>query len=134
MCCPGQRTVFYLHCVCMLSCSYVLQNSRVYMLNCRYSFCQLFFTSLQLGFNIIQSISSIGEHFSKLKLGFINFPKRINKVMKTFQHNFIFNDLDLFSPIVKCLQQFSFWLKQFCFFLFNNCKCFQHSIKQLNNL
>ena len=40
-----------------------------------YTFCQLLCNSLQLGFNIFQSISSIGEHFDKLKSGFINFLK-----------------------------------------------------------
>ena len=40
------------------------------------------FYSLQLGFNNIQSISAIAEYFNKLQLGFINFPKLLNKVMK----------------------------------------------------
>ena len=99
-----------------------------------YTFCQLLFTSLQLGFNIIQSISSIGECFNNLQLGFINFPKQINKVMKTFKQCFIFNNLHIFSSIAKCFQQFNFWFKQFSSLSFTNCKCFQHSTKQLNNL
>ena len=100
----------------------------------KYTFSQWLFTSLQLSLNISQSISSISEHFNKLKLGFINFPKRISKVVKTFKHYFIFNNLHLFSPIAKSFQQFNFWFKQFCFLLFNNCKYFEHSTKQLNNL
>ena len=59
------------------------------------------FTSLQLGFNIIQSISPIVEHLNKLILWFTNFPKRITKVVKIFQQYFIFN-LRFFSPIAKC--------------------------------
>ena len=99
-----------------------------------YTFCQLLFNSLQLGFNNIQSISTIAEYFNKLQLGFINFPKWLNKVMKTFKQCFIFNNLNIFSSIAKCFQQLTFWFKQFSLLLFNNCKCFQHSAKQLNNL
>ena len=54
--------------------------------------------------------------------------------MKTFQHYFIFSNLQFFSPIARYFQQFIFWFKEFCLFLFNNFKCFQHSTKQLNNL
>ena len=104
-------------------------------------FVNCLFNSLQLGSSIIQSISRIGEYFNKLKLGFSNFPKRISKVMKTFQHYFIFNNLNFFSPIAKSFQQFcfrfkqfSFRFKEFCLLLFLNCKCFQHSRKQLYNL
>ena len=99
-----------------------------------YTFCQMVFTSFQLGFNIIQFISSIGEYFNKLQLGFINFPKWLSKVIKTFKQCFIFNNPNIFSSIAKCFQQLNFWFKQFSLLLFNNCKCFQHSTKQLINL
>ena len=59
---------------------------------------------------MVSEYINIGEYINKLQLGFINFPKLISKVMKTFKHFAIFNNLDFFSWIAKCCQQLSFWL------------------------
>ena len=62
-----------------------------------------------------------------MKLGFINFLKCINKVLKTFKHCFLFNNLNFFFIIRQMPSKFDFWIEQFHLILFNNCKCFQHS-------
>ena len=71
--------------------------------------------------------------FTKLNSVSIIFPNLINRVIETFQYYFLFNNLDLFSTISKLLKQFHFCSEPFCWLLVNSCKCFQSSLKLLNN-
>ena len=61
----------------------------------------VFLPAYNLVFTLSNPFLSISETFNKLKLGVINFPKRINKVVKTFQHYSIFNNFHFFSAIAK---------------------------------
>ena len=85
------------------------------------------YTFFPFDFQLLSTFSTFHQsaNFSQTVMWLISFPKwKTYKVIKMFQHYFMLNNLNFISSIIKCFQQFSFWFKQFCLLLLNNCKWF----------